>query len=890
MFCKLADLVTESDVEQKLVFPMLNTPAPTGLGYATVDIRTKPNIKKLLIDKGKSEKLYHPDYVILIAGIPLMIVEVKNPDEDCHAAYREARLYANEVNAKLGKGVNPCSRIIVTNGKILLYGSHDTAKAELELTFNDINVTSVGYNKLLEECSRPKLQFDADHYRSQISSRPFHRALNLLGGQSLRDEEVGQNTFGRKLAIDYNSVFVPETAQEREYIVENAYVTTRRREHYVDEVDRVIKRAANAFLKFGKRIEDTESPVEVLDVLREGRNLEGKVMLVVGPRGAGKSTFVDYCKFVKLSVKLKAATIWVRLDLSKSPPERNLLESYLLRGMIDGLKKCQPELDFDERNVIESVFSVELRQLRKGALADLDPNSTEYKVRIADKIIALQKDLVAHAQAMCRYLCGERSRLLIIVFDNCDKGDLEQQLLCFQVAKWLQDDIARCLLIMPIRDITYDAYKDVPPLDTHIKDLVFRIEPPPFSRVLGQRIKLVLNDLSQQSSKTKTLDFTLDNKYKVTYPANELGIYLASIYKSLYEYDRLIRSLLLGLAGNDLRKAMEIFLEFCKSGHIGASEYWKMKAEKGHYTLPYFVVTRVLLRRARRFYDGDSSFLANIFQCDPQDAEPDTFVRLAILNWLEARSKIKGPTSVVGFFPVYDLVADLVTLGHDAIVTFRETGYLVLHGAILTEHQRPELKSDSDLIRISPSGYTHLQMSSEPTYLAACAEDSWVESRELAETIKQRIGQFGPKMHFSPETNLLNAKDFISYLTQRATKEKSMSEDIIATLSHDARDQVQGTAARIESAYEKYQVKKGDNRIEEKFPAGHECLGTVSGTENYGVFVDVDNGPTGLIYFKSLPNGVTIKQFRKRMRVKVKVDHVEPEIRKLSLRFVDFVK
>ena len=67
MFCKLADLVTESDVEQKLVYPMLTTPEPSGLGFGSVDVRTKPNIKKLEIDKGKASKLYHPDYVILIA-------------------------------------------------------------------------------------------------------------------------------------------------------------------------------------------------------------------------------------------------------------------------------------------------------------------------------------------------------------------------------------------------------------------------------------------------------------------------------------------------------------------------------------------------------------------------------------------------------------------------------------------------------------------------------------------------------------------------------------------------------------------------------------------------------------------------------------------------------
>jgi hypothetical protein len=367
-------------------------------------------------------------------------------------------------------------------------------------------------------------------------------------------------------------------------------------------------------------------------------------------------------------------------------------------------------------------------------------------------------------------------------------------------------------------------------------------------------------------------------------------MYLASIFKSLYEYDRLIRSLLLGLAGNDLRKAMEIFLEFCKSGHIGAKEFWKIKAERGQWSLPYYVVTRVLLRRSRRYYDGDNSFLANLYQCDPDDAEPNTFVRLAILQWLDARSKSKGPSNIKGFFPATMLITDLVSLGHDALVVYREMSYLVKRGCILTEHQKAELQCEKDLVSVSPSGFMHLQMSSEPTYLAACAEDSWVESRELAEKVRQRIGEYGPAAHFSPATNLLNAKDFVEYLLARAEKERVYSTNVVNTVTADARDQIRGAAATVEKAYEKYKLRRGELDLKLRFPSGSEFLGTVSGTQQYGVFVRVDKGPKGLIYYRNLPEEVTVDVFQEGMRIKVKVDHVEEELGKLSLHFVEFVE
>jgi hypothetical protein len=92
--CELKDLTTESDVEQKFVLPMLINKAPLGLEYGFSDFKTKSNIKKLKIDKGGSAKYYFPDYAIIYAGLPLVIIEAKKPGEDLMEAYREARLYA----------------------------------------------------------------------------------------------------------------------------------------------------------------------------------------------------------------------------------------------------------------------------------------------------------------------------------------------------------------------------------------------------------------------------------------------------------------------------------------------------------------------------------------------------------------------------------------------------------------------------------------------------------------------------------------------------------------------------------------------------------------------------------------------------------------------------
>src|SRR5687768_1755382 len=116
------------------------------------------------------------------------------------------------------------------------------------------------------------------------------------------------------------------------------------------------------------------------------------------------------------------------------------------------------------------------------------------------------RDDLLHARAMTRYLCQERGRALIIVMDNCDKGRLEEQLLMFEVAQWVRDQF-RCLVFLPIRDVTYDLHRSQPPLDTALKDMVFRIDPPPFPKVLERRIILAIEQMKVKG--TKKLSYQL---------------------------------------------------------------------------------------------------------------------------------------------------------------------------------------------------------------------------------------------------------------------------------------------------------------------------------------------------------------------------------------------
>jgi len=173
MFCSLEELLTESDVEQKLLWPLLTTAPPNGVGLVAADILTKLSIRRLEINKETSNKLYYLDYMVVLAGLPVLVIEAKAMNESVEQGLAEARLYGTELNALFPSGINPCVRVIACNGRVLQSAPVDTADPNITLQFADISAGNTLFARLIDTCRRTVLQGYADEVR--LMHVPYRR-------------------------------------------------------------------------------------------------------------------------------------------------------------------------------------------------------------------------------------------------------------------------------------------------------------------------------------------------------------------------------------------------------------------------------------------------------------------------------------------------------------------------------------------------------------------------------------------------------------------------------------------------------------------------------------------------------------------------------------------
>ncbi|MEM7472181.1 MAG: S1 RNA-binding domain-containing protein [Pseudomonadota bacterium] len=644
---------------------------------------------------------------------------------------------------------------------------------------------------------------------------------------------------------DFRGIFDPSSIEERNRIAESCYVPSKRRERYVDSVDRTLRAIIPPSEKHAQALDDSSSPKPIIKKLRTGAALTNQVLLLIGAAGAGKTTFVDHLRVKALPADVRRSTNWIHLNLNTAPLNKEEIYSWLRKEILKGIADCAADTDFEELDVIKKVFRKDVEKFRKGTGRLYEGDKNLYNQKLAEVLNDCAADQHYSAQAHCDFLSSTTSSLLVIVLDNCDKRLLEEQLLMFEAAQWLKTEF-RVMVFLPLREETYDRNLSVPPLDTALKDLAFRIEAPRFDLILRERVDLAITELNQNPNKKFYYD--LPNSMQATYTAADKISYLNSIMKSVFSSSDNIRRLLIGLSGRNMRRAMEIFLEFCSSGHISEDHILKIVSSQGAYVLPMPLVSQVLLRSKKRYYDSDYSYVVNLFSAEVKDDRPNFFVRYFILNYLNNLSPEGTGPRRDGYETGRKLLSAARHLGIREHMLVREVNYLAQHYCIVSEDFNVKNLTLDDLITISAAGRTHLYLVGNPYYIAAVAEDLWFQDEPLAVSIAERIKN--PSLHYTPRTAILNADAAATELFELRNR-AYVEADIVFNDTPSAKvldlDTMENGVKRLSG-----QVLGKWSGVTKRYQEGSTVQGKITGKKTFGYFIQLEPGIDGLLHISNL--------------------------------------
>lgn len=704
-------LKTESDVEQKVILPLL-TDAPL-LSIPSDGVHTKEYLAPAALDKSAGKLTgYYPDYSIWLHGVPVMIVEAKSPDVTPEEGYREASLYARHLNQKFPTKMNPCARILATNGGTLLFGFWDAAP-ELTLTLDELRIGTSGLEKLKSFCSGHVLERIAREISERLRMSNVVHPFDLLGGQAVLNAKRPLNTFAAELSPILRRYFLSTPQENIHEIAEKAYVSS----NEVTEYDRVLEsllkdrlavRQAAIVMPLEPKRHEEPNVARAIATFDQERPPQGQLQLIQGPVGAGKSLFARRHKDVLQPKEDADRTRWAFLDFNTSTmADATSAERWVCETFVDAFQAENPSIDLYSAPVQRGVFSRNL-QKRRSVYDELERVSPEKAAaqRAAD-MAKWQDDPKELTQGIATYILGSLHQVLVVVMDNVDRLALEGQLTAFNVALSFMA-LTKCFVILQLRDETYERFKDKPPLDTYRSGITFHISPPRFIDVVKRRLELSLEYLTAHASEVQR--YTLESGMRIAYPKSSLGYFLGQLYIELFERRHNISRILEALAGRDVRRALEMFVSVITSGHLSEASITSSVMGAGAIPIKEHNVLKILMRTDYRFASDQSGYIVNVFGFDKEWERPDNFIMIEALYHLTINRKKRGQIGLEGYFTCRSIANALQRFGYVPEDVLAALTYLLRKQLITADHMNHTAVTFDDSVHILAAGFMHLRV------------------------------------------------------------------------------------------------------------------------------------------------------------------------------------
>jgi hypothetical protein len=475
-------LQTESDVEQKLIMPLLTSEVMLAIPIS--NIQTKEYFPPTLLDKtaGKTGG-YFPDYSVWMHGLPITIVEAKAPDVPADVGYREASLYARHLNQKYPANFNPCRFILATNGSQIVCGPWDSNPL-LTIDRRSLRPGAAGLEGLQQLCSSAVLERFAKQSSAQLRSERAFLPFDLLGGQPVLNAKLPLNSFAADLSPILRRYFSSTSQDNIHEIAERAYVSSNEITEYDRVLESLLKDRLNikqdTIVKFLEPVRHGETNVaRALSAFANERPENGQLQIIQGSVGAGKSLFIRRYRDVLQPEADAKRTKWAFIDFNTSGnlSDASHAEKWLYQVFADAFQSENPEIDLSSCDVLRGIFSRNI-QRRKPIYEELGRvSSQEAAIARAKDLMAWQDDPKEFARGLAQYILGGRQEILVTVMDNVDQLDLASQLNAFQLALAFMN-LTKCFVVLQMRDETYERFKNKKPLDTYRSGIAFHISPP----------------------------------------------------------------------------------------------------------------------------------------------------------------------------------------------------------------------------------------------------------------------------------------------------------------------------------------------------------------------------------------------------------------------------
>ncbi len=518
--------------------------------------------------------------------------------------------------------------VCVTNGTCWCFfsthGRDEKTYATLLFPFKIDNHPSELYNALSEPSVRDGGLEGVCNYQPQ----PEDRLISILHDA---DGRVDRNNIADHILPALNEALYADALTSNPDSLEKCFVATEGRSKFDSLLGMHLADPKPTLVRPAKRIRTGQEhgPLEKI-VSVEAADHAPPVTLIIGPVGAGKSTYLKHFELVSgRQVLEKQGAHWIYIDfeeMGKAGKPRGFLyaklKTYLLSDVVD------------YKSLVEPAYRDDIEGLARGPLARISSDRAEFNRRTTDYIQAEFDAVEPYVDRLFGHLAKEK--LCVIVLDNIDLyEDEELETAVFAEGLALSKRL-KANVIVSLRDRTFVRHHNSAAFNAYELRKLW-LDPPPFRSVLSKRLAYSRSILKQKSTKV-----TFENGMQLVVP--DLGVFFEIVQ----------RSVLRGPAGEyiedmsdlNIRRGLTLITSFLTSGHIQADRALKAYIEgETRYYFPFHEVFKGTALGQWKHYKEARAECLNLFD-SRTGVKRTRLLRLGVLAHLMARAEHENTLEV----------------------------------------------------------------------------------------------------------------------------------------------------------------------------------------------------------------------------------------------------
>lgn len=413
---------------------------------------------------------------------------------------------------------------------------------------------------------------------------------------------MGRNSFYEFIEPAVNYALTDEAILKNPEALEYCYVKTNERLKFDSRIRMYIQDAKPSLGHASVRIKEKQANNPLQKAITKSGELKvQKFIVLLGPVGAGKTTFLHYVRTVSGVNEINKKILWLHLDFKKATKEddvRNFIYTEL-RNAIEEDK----EFDLGDWDItISRAYDEKISNLKRGALKPLlQSDPTQFNIRVAEMVNKERDAIEPYVNQILSY--SNDLRPTYIIFDNVDQiEDLNFQASIFVEAQAVARKTGSNTVIC-LRESTFQKHRTEPIFDAFQFDS-FYIDPPTIPPVISRRLAYARKILG-----TRSVELSTESGAKIK--VNDVGEFFEIVAKSVLN-DR-NGHLLDVLAGGDIRRGLSLLREFLSSPHTNADRAIASYLADGDYHFPKHEIFKASVLGNKKFYDDSTSLLPNIY-------------------------------------------------------------------------------------------------------------------------------------------------------------------------------------------------------------------------------------------------------------------------------------